>query len=170
MTLIHPTNIIGRNVSIQPRVVVWQFTTIEDDVSIGTNCVIGSNCWIGKGTSIGEGTRIQHGAFIARGSLIGKQVFIGPCAVLTDDRYPRAGHSEYEANPPVLEDNCSIGAGAVILPGVTIGENAMIGAGAVVIENVMAHNTAVGVPAVERPIEGGVVWFEKVNREGFGID
>ena len=141
------TVIIGTNVVCEGYFKIWQFTTLEDDIRLGHNVVIGSNCWIGKGATIGNGTRIQHGAFIARGSVIGDNVFIGPGAILTDDKYPRAGNTKYEANPPVLSDGCSIGAGAVILPGVTIGEGAMVGAGAVVSEDVPASTTAKGVPA-----------------------
>jgi acetyltransferase-like isoleucine patch superfamily enzyme len=142
--------IIGGHVRVGIGSRIWQFTTIEDNVTLGSDVVIGSNCWIGKGTRIGKGTHIQHGAFIARGSVIGKQVFIGPGAILTDDKYPRAkraGYQEYTAEPPVLEDNCSIGAGAIILPGITIGEGAMVGAGAVVSANVPADVTVKGVPA-----------------------
>jgi acetyltransferase-like isoleucine patch superfamily enzyme len=126
---------------------VWQFTTIEDDVIIGDDCVIGSNCYIGKGSVIGDGTRIQHGAFICRGSKIGNRVFIGPGAILTDDKYPRAGNREYTPTPPQLLDGCSIGAGAVILPGVTVGVGAMVGAGAVVARDVEGTGTVTGVPA-----------------------
>ncbi len=79
--------------------------------------------------------------------MIGHDVFIGPNATLTDDKYPQAGRS-YKALPPVLEDSCSIGAGAVILPGVTVGRGALVGAGAVVAHNVGSGHTAKGVPAI----------------------
>jgi UDP-2-acetamido-3-amino-2,3-dideoxy-glucuronate N-acetyltransferase len=136
---------------------VYAYTTIEENVTIGHNCVVGSNVFIGAGTTIGDGTRIQHGAFICRFAKIGKNVFIGPLAILTDDRYPRVhearetvpgttGH--YKAEPPVLKDGCSIGAGAIILPGCIIGEDSMVGAGAVVIGNVYTGQTVAKVPAV----------------------
>ncbi len=152
--MVHPDVILGRgygddDISIGSCSRIYQFATIEANVTIGDNCVIGSNAWIGRGTRIGNGTRIQHGAFIARGSIIGKQVFIGPGAILTDDKYPRAGHTEYTPNPPKLEDNCSIGAGAIILPGVVVGKGALVGAGAVVAYNVETTTTVKGVPASE---------------------
>jgi acetyltransferase-like isoleucine patch superfamily enzyme len=129
---------------------VYAFTTIEENVSIGAHCVIGSNVFVGAGARIGDGTRIQHGAFICRGAHIGMNVFIGPLAILTDDKYPRVklpNDPPYVAQPPTLEDWCSIGAGAVILAGVTVGAGSMVGAGAVVITDVPKYATVVKVPA-----------------------
>jgi len=138
---------LGRNFVYGDDCVIWQFTTIEDDVTIGDDVVIGSNCYIGKGARIGSRTRIQHGAFICRGATLGTSVFVGPNGSLTDDRYPRAGHTGYTRLPPSLLDGCAIGAGAVILPGVTIGRNATVGAGAVVSVDVPDGEIAKGVPA-----------------------
>lgn len=126
---------------------IYSYSTIEEGVIIGHHCVIGSNTFIGAGTIINDGTRIQHGAFICRHAKIGKNVFIGPCAILTDDKYPKAGNRGYTAEPPVLKDGCSVGAGAIILPGVVVGEGAMVGAGAVVTRNVEAGITVTRVPA-----------------------
>jgi UDP-2-acetamido-3-amino-2,3-dideoxy-glucuronate N-acetyltransferase len=125
---------------------VWQFATICENTEIGPGVVVGSNAWIGRGCRIAAGTRIQHGAFIPNFTTIGKDVFIGPNASLTDDRLPRAG-AVYCPAPPTLGDGCSIGAGAVILPGVHIGRHAMIGAGAVVSQDVPPYALFVGVPA-----------------------
>ena len=125
---------------------VWQYATICDEAVLGEHVVIGSAAWVGKRAVIGDYTRVQHGVFIPNGTVIGKSVFIGPNATLTDDKYPRAG-GEYQALPPVLEDDCSIGAGAVILPGVRVGKGAMVGAGAVVCTNVPDYTIVVGCPA-----------------------
>ena len=138
--------------SIDPRshlgdATVWQFSTVEAHVTCGSGCVIGSCAWIGKGTVMGDNVRIQHGAFVCRGSEIGHRVFIGPNATLSDDRYPRSGNTNYAPNPPIIRDGASIGAGAVVLAGVTIGRNAMVGAGAVVVEDVPDGETVAGVPA-----------------------
>ena len=96
---------------------------------------------------IGEGSRLQHGVFLPNGSRLGRNVFIGPNATFTDDRHPRVGNKYYIAEPPCLLDECSVGAGAVILPGVTIGKGAMIGAGCVVTHNVPDHAVVVGNPS-----------------------
>lgn len=134
---------LGRNVT------VWAFTSICRHVELGDDVVVGSNVFIGEGAKIGKGTRIQHGAFIPKNAQIGSYVFIGPNATLTDDKYPVAG-APYDPEPPVLDDGCSIGAGAIILPGVHIGCNAMVGAGAVVTQDVPSGVTVVGVPATQK--------------------
>lgn len=126
---------VATSVKFGKRCKVWQFATLCHDVELGDDVVIGSNVWVGAGTKIGSGTRIQHGAFIPKGSCIGKNVFIGPNVTMTDDKYPKVG-AEYEPRPPRLHDNCSIGAGAVLLPGVNIGTNVLVGAGSVVTKDV----------------------------------
>lgn len=141
---------IGPGVLLGIGTRVWAFTVIERDVSIGMECVIGTHCFIGAGSKIGNNVRIQTGVFIPRGSIIEDDVFIGPRVTFTDDRYPRAGNSNYLAEPPVVRSKASIGAGAVILPGVTIGARAMVAAGAVVTSDVEEAMLAIGCPARPR--------------------
>jgi len=127
--------------------VIWSGAVVEKGVVTGPGCVIGSNAYVGEGSVLGEAVRIQHGAFITRNTKIGDYVFIGPNVTLTDDKYPRVNNPEYKAEPPVLEHHCSIGAGAVILPGIRIGHHGRVGAGAVVTHNVDPWVLVVGVPA-----------------------
>ena len=129
---------------------VWNFATVSENVVTGRNCVIGSCAWIGDGTVMGDDVRIQHGVFIPRNSRIGHRVFIGPNAVLTDDAHPRVNNPAYRAQPPIIEDDVAIGAGAVLLAGVIIGKGAMIGAGAIVTHDIPAGETWVGNPARAR--------------------
>lgn len=137
---IHPSVSFGENFT------AWQFSTIGENTSIGDDVVVGSNVWIGKNCTIGKGTRIQHGVFIPHATRIGGDVFIGPNVTLTDDKHPQARKS-YTPAPPILKHQCSLGAGCVILPGVTIGERAMIGAGAVVVDDVPDDAVMIGIPA-----------------------
>jgi len=138
---IAPSASLGKGVSI------WQFASVLQSVTIGNNVSIGSCAEIGRGSKIGNDTRIGHGVFLPPDSQIGNNVFIGPSATFTDDKHPRAGNAEYDAQPPVVEDHASIGAGAVILPGVRIGYGAMIGAGAIVTRDVPAQSVVYGSPA-----------------------
>lgn len=143
---IHGPVSISATATFGPNCTIWQFATICDEVVLGEGVVVGSNVWIGRGCVIGDFTRIQHGAFIPNHTKIGKSVFIGPNATLTDDRRPKAGQF-YRPQPPVLEDDCSLGAGVVVLPGMKVGTGSMVGAGAVVSQDVPPYETVVGVPA-----------------------
>ena len=145
--MIHPLVDIHRDAVIHDTAKVWAFTVIGEGAHIGENAVIGTHCYIGKGTTIGKGVHIQTDVFLPNNSTIEDFAFIGPNVTFTDDRYPRAGNSGYFAEPPIVRQGASIGAGAVILPGVEIGAGAMIGAGAVVTKDVAIGDTAFGVPA-----------------------
>ena len=138
---IHPT------VTFADGCEVWQFATICEGAVLGIGVVVGSGAYIGKRVKIGNGTRIQHGAFIPNDTVIGSHVFIGPSVTMTDDKYPQVENPAYLAEPPILKDYCSIGAGATLLPGVVIGERAMVGAGSVVTQDVAPFSTVVGCPA-----------------------
>ncbi len=138
---IHESTVAGLDV------VVWQFSTILEGVRIGDGCVIGSGVFIGRGAVLGTGVRIQDKAHITNGMIIGDGVFVGPGVLSTDDKYPVVGNRDYESTPPTILDGASIGAGAILLPGVRIGRGAMIGAGAVVTSDVEDNARVVGVPA-----------------------
>ncbi len=144
--IIHEPSTIDPSVMVGENCTVWQYATICQEAILGEGVVIGSHAWVGRGAEIGNYTRIQHGAFIPNHTKIGKGCFLGPNVTLTDDKYPKAGKL-YRAEPPTLDDDCSIGAGAVILPGVHIGRGAMIGAGAVVTSDVDPFKTVYGCPA-----------------------
>ena len=111
--------------------------------SIGNNCTIHSHVWVGDGVMICDNVKIQAFSFIPTGVKIGNDVFIGPRVTFTNDKYPPSlGWSE-----TLVEDGLSIGACAVILPGITLGKGAVIGAGAVVTKSVPPYTTVVGNPA-----------------------
>lgn len=140
---------IAKDLKIGKQSKVWSFCVIEDDVVIGNNTVIGAQCYIGAGTRIGDNVRIQTGVFLPRGTIVEDNVFIGPHVVATDDKYPVAGNRNYVPEPPIFANHCSIGAGAVILPGIIIGAYAMVGAGAVVSHDVKKGMLVTGIPARE---------------------
>jgi len=140
---------LGKGVRIfQPELVNLYGCSVGDDSKIGAfveiqkNATIGAKCKISSHTFICEGVHIEDEAFIGHGVL-----FI-------NDRYPRAtasGQLQTEADwqvvPTYIRRGASIGSGAVILCGVTIGERALVGAGAVVTRDVPAGATVKGVPA-----------------------
>ncbi|MGH9876795.1 MAG: acyltransferase [Nitrososphaerales archaeon] len=151
-SLIHGTASVADSAQLYDGTVVWSGAVVGYNVRCGPGCVIGSNTYIGHDSELGESVRLQHGAFIPNRTKIGSYVFIGPNATLCDDAHPRVNNPSYDARPPRLQDYCSIGAGAVILAGVTIGKHAMVGAGAVVITDVPDWCVVVGNPAVVKSI------------------
>jgi len=118
-------------------------------VVIGKDCNIGEHCFIEEGVEIGDRTIIKNGVSLWKGIVIKDGVFIGPGAIFTNEIYPRSG---YRKEFPItrIETGGTIGAGAVILAGVTIGQYATVGAGAVVTKDVPPYTLVYGNPARKR--------------------
>ena len=130
---------------------VWQFAVVLDGARIGRDCNICAHTFVENGVTIGDRVTVKSGVYLWDGITVEDDVFIGPQATFTNDRKPRSRvRAPFE--PTVIEAGASIGAGAVILPGITIGRGAMVGAGGVVTRSVPAGETWVGNPA--RPLTG----------------
>jgi acetyltransferase-like isoleucine patch superfamily enzyme len=138
-TIIYCDVIIGDRFQSGHNVLIREKTQIGDRVSIGTAVIIEGN------TRIGCDVSLQSMVYIPTNTTIGDHVFIGPNAVLTNDRYPPSGIGGLVG--PVIESHAAIGANATILPGIHIGEGALVAAGAIVTRDVPAHTLAVGAPA-----------------------
>ena len=143
---------------------VWSFAVICGGVTMGARCVIGSHTYLGRGAMLGDDVHLQDGSHLTDGITVGHRVFIGAHVVTMNDRHPSVARSlRRQANPaayvkahirpPIIEDEVMIGCGAVILPGVRLGQGCQIGAGAVVTKDVPAGETWVGNPAklIHRP-------------------
>jgi UDP-2-acetamido-3-amino-2,3-dideoxy-glucuronate N-acetyltransferase len=152
---VHPLALIEDNVSVGPRTSVWQHAQLRRGASLGADCVVGRDAFIDVDVPIGDRVKIQNAALVYHGVIVEDGVFIGPNAILTNDRYPRAVTSsgdlatsdDWEVSPIVLHQGCSVGAGAVVVAGVDIGPFATVGAGAVVTRSVPGHALVVGNPA-----------------------
>jgi UDP-2-acetamido-3-amino-2,3-dideoxy-glucuronate N-acetyltransferase len=153
---IHPSAVVSPDAKLGAYVKIWSGAIIAPFVQIGDNCVIGAHAYVGYGTIMGESCRLQTGVFLPNYSCLGKRVFIGPNVTATDDRHPKVNNPSYKAEPPIFEDDCSVGAGAVILPGIHIGHHAMVGAGAVVTHDVEPYSTVVGCPAMPMKLKEAV--------------
>lgn len=127
-------------VTLSDGTVAWMPSSINPGAKIGKNCVIGMFTNVTGAVEIGEYTRIQGFCFIPMGVTIGKRVFVGPGVVFTNTKYPtvRFGPNSWERvyDKILVKDCANIGAGAIICPGVTIGERCMVAAGSVVTSDV----------------------------------
>lgn len=152
---IHPTADLERDVAVGPRSSVWHRAQVRIGARIGADCVIGRDAFIDEGVTIGDRVKIQNLALVYHGVTVEDGVFIGPNAILTNDRYPRAITAEgtlaraedWTVSPITLRYGCSIGAGAVVVAGVDVGRFATVGAGSVVTRPVPDHALVVGSPA-----------------------
>src|SRR5262245_13866018 len=122
--------------------------------SIGADTKVGAFVEVQKNALIGERCKISSHTFICEGVTIEDEVFVGHGVMFINDRFPRATaggalqtEADWEVIPTVIKKGASIGSGAVIMCGITIGERALIGAGAVVTRNVPPDAVVAGVPA-----------------------
>lgn len=143
-TVIYNDVIIGDNFKSGHNVLIREQTKIGDNVLIGTNSIIEGECTIGSDISI------QSNVYIPRNSVIEDNVFIGPCACFTNDRYPV--RVEYKLKGPQIRKGASIGANTTFLSNIEIGEGAIVAAGAVVTRSVPDYYLAIGTPAKIKPL------------------
>jgi len=127
---------------------VWAFAHVLPGAQIGQECNICDHVFIENDVIIGDRVTVKCGVQLWDGLRVGNDVFIGPNATFANDKFPRSKHYPTRFATTTIDDGASIGAGAVILPGIHIGRNAMIGAGAVVTKDVPANAIAIGNPAV----------------------
>ncbi len=152
---IHPTAEVSAHATLGPGTRVWHQAQVRERASLGANCIVGKGAYIDFGVTIGSNVKIQNGVFVYHGVSVEDGVFLGPGVILTNDKLPRAinpdgtlkSDADWEVSPTRIKRGASIGAGAVILPGVTVGAFAMVGAGAVVTRDVLDHGLVYGNPA-----------------------
>lgn len=131
---------------IGDRTNIWQFVVILKQAQIGSDCNICSHVLIENDVVIGNRVTIKSGVQIWDGVTLEDDVFVGPNASFSNDKFPRSKKHQKEVLRTVIRKGASISSGAVLLPGIEVGENAMIGAGAVVTNNVPPNAIVKGNP------------------------
>jgi acetyltransferase-like isoleucine patch superfamily enzyme len=146
---------VGKDVVLGERVVIHHAELVNlYGCCIGDDTRIGAFVEIQKNATIGARCKISSHTFVCEGVTIEDEVFVGHGVMFINDRYPRAAaagrpqtEADWQVTPTRVRRGASVGSGAVILCGVTIGEHALVGAGAVVTRDVPDHGVVTGVPA-----------------------
>ena len=153
-TIVSTGAVVFAGTTIGERVILGDQSCVRERVVVGDDVVIGRGSLVENDTTIGALTKIQAEAYITAYSTLEDEVFIAPCVVTTNDNYMGRTERRHElVRGPTIRRGARIGGGAVLLPGVEIGEEAFVGAGAVVTKDVEARMVVVGTPArVMRPV------------------
>lgn len=153
--VVHPTAQVSTQAVLGRGTRIWNNSQVRENVRIGEDCILGKDVYIDFDVVIGDCVKIQNGVFVYHGTTIESGVFIGPGVIFTNDKRPRAinpdgslkGNEDWEVGRIHVGYGASIGAGAIILPEVTIGRFALVAAGAVVTRDVPDFALVLGNPA-----------------------
>lgn len=155
---VHPTALVEDGVVLGEGTAVWDSAHLRAPCRIGRDCIIGEKAYVAYGVAIGDRVKINAFAYLCTGVTVEDGVMISAGTVFTNDRYPRATTPDLAAlrssdpdddtTATLVEAGATIGARAVIGPGVDIGRFAMVAAGAVVTHDVAAFHLVAGLPAV----------------------
>jgi UDP-2-acetamido-3-amino-2,3-dideoxy-glucuronate N-acetyltransferase len=144
---VHDTAVVEPGAQVGPATFVWHHGHVRAGAVIGESCTLGKNVFVDAGAVVGDRCKIQNNVSVYRGVHLADEVFVGPSAVFTNDRFPRAAGGDWEVVDTHVREGASIGANATIVCGVEIGRWAVVGAGSVVTRDVAPHERVVGNPA-----------------------
>jgi len=150
----HPSAVVDPTATVGAGTRIWHFCHVMRGARIGPGSMLAQGCFVGAGVVVGARVRLQNHVSVFEGVTLEDDVFVGPSAVFTNVRTPRAFVSRRAASPgaPAFEPTlvrrgASIGANATIVCGTELGEYCLVGAGAVVTKSVPAYALVAGVPA-----------------------
>jgi UDP-2-acetamido-3-amino-2,3-dideoxy-glucuronate N-acetyltransferase len=152
--VIHPSAEVESGAIVGPNTRIWHNAHVREGAVIGTDCTLGHSVYVDTGAVVGNNVKLQNRVSIFRGVTLEDGVFVGPHASFTNDKYPRSitrdgvpvHEEDWQPEKTLVRYGASIGAGAIVLPGVTIGRWAMVGAGAIVREDIPDYGLVVGNP------------------------
>jgi acetyltransferase-like isoleucine patch superfamily enzyme len=147
-TIVSTGAVVFAGTKVGARVILGDQSCVRERVVVGDDVVIGRGSLVENDTTIGAMTKIQAEAYITAYSTLEEHVFIAPCVVTTNDDFMgRTERRKALVKGPTIRRGARIGGGAILLPGVEIGEEAFVGAGAVVTKPVEPRMLVVGNPA-----------------------
>src|SRR5438067_3287170 len=147
-TIVSTGAVVFAGTTIGARVILGDQSCVRERVSVGDDVVIGRGSLVENDTTIGAMTKIQAEAYITAYSTLEDNVFIAPCVVTTNDNFMGRTEKRHELiKGPTVRRGARVGGGAIICPGIEVGEEAFVGAGAVVTKDVAPRVLVVGNPA-----------------------
>ncbi|MFP4473063.1 MAG: acyltransferase [Candidatus Omnitrophota bacterium] len=147
----HDKALIADGAQIGAGTRIWAFANIQPGAVIGRDCNICDGCFIEDGAVLGDQVTTKNGVNVFKGITLEKGVFCGTNVAFINDRFPRSGHSgRWKLESTVVRQGATIGANAVVMCGLTIGEYAFVGAGSVVTRDVAPYMLVWGNPAEPR--------------------
>ena len=147
-TIVSTGAVVFAGARVGARVILGDQSYVRERVTVGDDVVIGRGALVENDTTIGAMTKIQAEAYITAYSILEEHFFVAPCVVTTNDNFIGRTERRHDLiKGPTIRRGARIGGGAILLPGVEIGEEAYVGAGAVVTKDVEARMLVVGSPA-----------------------
>ncbi len=151
----HPTALVESE-EVGEGTQIWAYTHVMAGARVGKSCNIGDHCFIESGAALGNGVVLKNGNMVFKGVTLEDGVFVGPHVFFTNDLYPRSRWLQQTRGrcdeqtwlvPTRIKRGASLGAGAILLAGITVGEYSMVGAGAIVTKDVPQYAIVKGSPA-----------------------
>ena len=147
-TIVSTGAIVFAGTTVGARVILGDQSLVRERVTIGDDVVVGRGSLVENDTTIGAMTKIQADAYITAYSTLEEHVFIAPCVVTTNDNWMGRTEKRFgNVKGPTIRRGARVGGGAILCPGVEIGQDAFVGAGAVVTKDVPPRVVVVGSPA-----------------------
>jgi acetyltransferase-like isoleucine patch superfamily enzyme len=147
-TIVSTGSIVFAGTKVGARVILGDQSCVRERCELGDDVIVGRGSLVENDTAIGARTKIQANAYVTAYSTLEEDVFIAPCVVTTNDNFMGRTERRHELRKgPTIRRGARIGGGAVLLPGIEIGEEAFVGAGAVVLHDVPPRALVVGNPA-----------------------
>ena len=146
---LHATACVEENAEIGEGTKIWHHAVVRSGAKIGECCSLGQNTYVAPGAVLGNRVKLQNNISVYDGVTLEDDVFCGPNVTFTNVLFPR---SQYPKTPAQYEKThigkgATLGAGCIIVAGITIGSYAMVAAGAVVTNDVPNHALVIGIPA-----------------------
>jgi UDP-2-acetamido-3-amino-2,3-dideoxy-glucuronate N-acetyltransferase len=153
--VIHPTADVSPDARVGRGTKIWNEAQIRERAVVGEECILGKGVYVDRDVVVGDRVKIGNRASLYKGLEVEDGVFIGPHVCFTNDKLPRAvnpsgqliSESEFDLVPTSVRSGASIGAGSVVVAGVTIGRWAMVGAGSLVTRDIPDFALVMGQPA-----------------------